>query len=106
MADTQEKTEAKKPADKQQGGPPKGGAQKSAKESGAPKGTPKDGGGPKVKKPRVRSDYVARLRTHFEQVIRPELTKQFSAFFRQAQRDASLDGAAPHSETPLFEHRG
>jgi large subunit ribosomal protein L5 len=32
---------------------------------------------PKVKKPRVASDYKARLRDHFEQVIRPELTKQF-----------------------------
>jgi large subunit ribosomal protein L5 len=33
--------------------------------------------GPKAKKPRVRSDYVPRLRTHFETVIRAELTKQF-----------------------------
>ena len=33
-----------------------------------------------------------------------QLTKQFGAFFRQAQRDASLDRAAPHSETPFFEH--
>jgi large subunit ribosomal protein L5 len=32
---------------------------------------------PKVKKPRVASDYKARLRTHFEEVIRAELTKQF-----------------------------
>ena len=32
---------------------------------------------PKVKKPRVASDYVARLRTHYEQVVREELTKQF-----------------------------
>ena len=31
----------------------------------------------KPKKPRVASDYKARLRTHFEEVIRPELTKQF-----------------------------
>ena len=30
-----------------------------------------------MKKPRERSDYVARLKTHFEQVIRGELTKQF-----------------------------
>ena len=30
-----------------------------------------------MKKPRERSDYVARLKTHFEQVIRAELTKQF-----------------------------
>jgi large subunit ribosomal protein L5 len=33
---------------------------------------------PKAKTPRVRSDYVARLRTQFEQVIRAEMTKQFS----------------------------
>ncbi len=32
---------------------------------------------PKVKKPRVASDYKARLRQHFEDVVRPELTKQF-----------------------------
>jgi large subunit ribosomal protein L5 len=64
MADTQANTEPKKPAQK----PPK-----AAKEGGAPK----DGGGPKVKKPRERSDYVARLKTHFEQVIRAELSKQF-----------------------------
>jgi large subunit ribosomal protein L5 len=32
---------------------------------------------PKVKKLRVASDYKARLRAHFEEVIRPELTKQF-----------------------------
>jgi large subunit ribosomal protein L5 len=30
-----------------------------------------------AKTPRVRSDYVARLRTHFEQTVRGELTKQF-----------------------------
>ncbi len=64
MADTQANTETKKPAQK----PPK-----AAKEGGAPK----DGGEPKVKKPRERSDYVARLKTHFEQVIRAELSKQF-----------------------------
>ena len=32
---------------------------------------------PKVKKPRVASDYVARLRTHYEQVVRDEMTKKF-----------------------------
>ena len=68
MADTQANTETKKPK------PPK-----AAKE-GAPKGAKggaADSGAPKVKKPRVASDYVARLRTHFEEVIRAELTKQF-----------------------------
>jgi large subunit ribosomal protein L5 len=66
MADTQADTEAKKPAQKPQGAP------KSAKDGGAPKGD-----APKVKKPRERSDYVARLKTQFEQVIRGELSKQF-----------------------------
>jgi large subunit ribosomal protein L5 len=60
MADTQANTEAKKPK------PPKGA-----------KAPPQDGGEPKVKKPRERSDYVARLKTQFEQVIRSELSKQF-----------------------------
>jgi large subunit ribosomal protein L5 len=39
---------------------------------------PAAGEAPKVKKPRVASDYVARLRTHYEKVVREELTKQFS----------------------------
>ena len=56
MADTQQNTEPKKPK-----------KSKVAKDSDAPK----------VKKPRERSDYVARLKTHFEQVIRAELSKQF-----------------------------
>jgi large subunit ribosomal protein L5 len=59
MADTQENTEPKK-----------------AKTPKAAKPAPKDDG-PKVKKPRVASDYKARLRAHFEDVVRPELTKQF-----------------------------
>ena len=66
MANTQANTETKKP--KQPAGAPK-----AAKEGGAPKGD----GAPKAKKPRERSDYVARLRTHFEQVVRPKLTEQF-----------------------------
>jgi large subunit ribosomal protein L5 len=61
MADTQANTEAKKP--------------KATKPPQAGKGA--DSGAPKVKTPRVRSDYVARLRTQFEQTIRSELTKQF-----------------------------
>ena len=60
MADTQQQAEAKKPQK-----PPQG----------APKA--KDGGEPKAKKPRERSDYVPRLRTHFDQVVREQLTKQF-----------------------------
>jgi large subunit ribosomal protein L5 len=61
MADTQANTEtkAKKPA--------------AAK---APK-VAKEGGEAKVKKPRVASDYVARLRTHYDQVVREQMTKQF-----------------------------
>jgi large subunit ribosomal protein L5 len=55
MADTQANTEPKK-----------------AKKPPAPKDD-----APKVKKPRVASDYKARLRAHFEDVVRPELTKQF-----------------------------
>jgi len=62
MADTQENTEQKKPRE------PK--APKAAK--------PAPDAGPKVKKPRVPSDYKARLRAHFEDVVRPELTKQFA----------------------------
>ena len=58
MADTQQNTEPKKPKQP-----------KVAKDAGD--------AAPKVKKPRVRSDYVARLKTHFEQVIRAELSKQF-----------------------------
>ena len=58
MADTQQNTEPKKPKQP-----------KAAKDAGD--------AAPKVKKPRERSDYVARLKTHFEQVIRGELSKQF-----------------------------
>jgi large subunit ribosomal protein L5 len=58
MADTQ--TEPKKPK--------------------TPKAPPKvagEAGAPKVKTPRVASDYVARLRTHYDKVVREQLTKQF-----------------------------
>jgi large subunit ribosomal protein L5 len=55
MADTQQNIEPKK-----------------AKKSPASKDD-----APKVKKPRVAEDYKARLRAHFEDVVRPELTKQF-----------------------------
>ena len=58
MADTQTNTEPKKPK-----------APKAAK--------PAAGDAPKVKKPRVASDYKARLRTQFEETIRAEMTKQF-----------------------------
>jgi large subunit ribosomal protein L5 len=67
MAETQAPTEDKKPKQAQPGAAPKGDAPKRGK----------DGGAPKAKKPRERSDYVARLKTHFDQVVRGELTKQF-----------------------------
>jgi large subunit ribosomal protein L5 len=69
MADTQADTDTNKPA----GQPPQAGAPKGgAAQGGAPKGA-----GPKAKQPRERSDYVARLKTHFDQTIRGELIKQF-----------------------------
>ncbi len=68
MADTQADAEANKPA----GQPPQGGAPKGGKEGGAPKGD-----GQKPKQPRERSDYKARLKTHFDQAIRGVLIKQF-----------------------------
>lgn len=58
MADTQTGTEAKKKA--------------------APKGAPKEAAAPKAKQARTPSDYKARLKTHYEQVVREALTKQFS----------------------------
>jgi large subunit ribosomal protein L5 len=65
MADTQQ--QGNEPKKK----PPQ--TPKGAKDGGAPKSD-----APKVKKPRERSDYVARLKTHFEQDVREQLTKQFS----------------------------
>lgn len=60
MADTQ--TETKKP--------------KAPK--AAPKGAaPKEAGAPKAKAPREKDDYVARLRTHYDKVVREQMTKQF-----------------------------
>ncbi len=70
MADTQ--TETKKPKQQPQGGAPK--AAKPAKEG---KGGDKGDGAPKVKKPRVPSDYKPRLAAQFEEKVRPALTQQF-----------------------------
>ncbi len=67
MADTQANTEKKA---KQPQGTPK--APKAAKE-GAAKGD----GAPKEKKARTPDNYKARLRGHFEEVVRPKLTEQF-----------------------------
>ena len=70
MADTQQQGNEPKKQQKPQGAP------KGAKDGGAPKGA-KESDAPKVKKPRERSDYVARLKTQFEQTIRGELTRKF-----------------------------
>ena len=61
MAETQQSAQAKSEAK----------AEKKA-QAAAKAAAPKE-----AKTPRVRSDYVARLRTQFEQVIRAEMTKQF-----------------------------
>ncbi len=76
MADT--KTEIKKPK-QAKGDAPKGGAPKQA----APKGEAKqakpktDGGEPKAKAPRERSDYKPRLRAKYDQEIRTQLREKF-----------------------------
>jgi large subunit ribosomal protein L5 len=67
MADTQAE-QPKKPKDA-----PKQAPKQAPKEA---KGQPK--GEPKVKKPRTPSDYKARLKTHFDEVVRGALTKQFN----------------------------
>ena len=69
MADTQADNEKKAKAPQ---GAPKPKAPKAAKE-GAPKGD----GAPKEKKARTPDNYKARLRGHFEEVVRPKLTEQF-----------------------------
>jgi len=67
MADTQ--TETKKPKQAPQGGAPK--AAKPAKDAKGGDGAPKE------KKPRVPSNYKARLAAQFEEKVRPALTQQF-----------------------------
>lgn len=62
MADTQAGTEGKK-------------------KQSASKGAPKDAGAPKAdkpKQPRAPSNYKARLKTHYDEVVRGALTEQFS----------------------------
>jgi large subunit ribosomal protein L5 len=68
MADTQ--TENKKA----KGGAPKGDA---AKAKAAKPAAKKEGGEAKAKAPRERSDYVARLRTHYDKVVRAQMTEKF-----------------------------
>jgi large subunit ribosomal protein L5 len=65
MADTQ--TEPKKPK------AAKPAADKAGKSGGKPAGD-----APKVKKARVPSDYTARLRTHYDSVVREKLSKEFA----------------------------
>jgi len=62
MAETQQTAQAKAEAKAEKK------AQAQAK-AAAPK---------EARKPRERSDYVARMKTHFEQAVREQLTKQFS----------------------------
>ena len=62
MAETQQSAQAKAQAKAEKK------AQAQAK-AAAPK---------EARKPRERSDYVARMKTHFEQAVREQLTKQFS----------------------------
>src|SRR3569832_865839 len=71
MADTQTENKKAKAA------APKADAPKAPK--AAKPAAKKDGGeaAPKAKAPRERSDYVARLRTHYEKVVRGQLTEKF-----------------------------
>jgi large subunit ribosomal protein L5 len=66
MADKQANTETKAKTPK---------APKAAKPAGK---AAAEAGAPKAKTPRVASDYVARLTTHYEKVVREQMTKQFS----------------------------
>jgi large subunit ribosomal protein L5 len=68
MADTQTENKKAKAA-------PKGDAGKAkAPKAAAAK---KEGGEAKAKAPRERSDYVARLRTHYDKVVRGQMTEKF-----------------------------
>ena len=67
MADKQTETK------KAKGGAPKGDAPKAAKPAAKKEG----GDAPKAKAPRERSDYVARLRTHYDKVVRSQMTEKF-----------------------------
>ena len=70
MADKQTETK------KAKGGAPKGDAPKAPK--GAKPAAKKEGSdAPKAKAPRERSDYVARLRTHYDKVVRSQMTEKF-----------------------------
>jgi len=70
MADKQTDTK------KAKGGAPKGDAPKAPK-AAKPAAKKEGGEAPKAKAPRERSDYVARLRTHYDKVVRVQLTEKF-----------------------------
>jgi len=61
---------------KAKGGAPKGDAPKAPK-AAKPAAKKEGGEAPKAKAPRERSDYVARLRTHYDKVVRVQLTEKF-----------------------------
>jgi large subunit ribosomal protein L5 len=83
MADKKDKSEPKKPAKADQAGKPAKGDQKSAKAAKAPKGekgeaAAKGEAGEKAAKARQPEERVTpRLRTYFEEVVRPKLTEEF-----------------------------
>ena len=70
MADKQTDTK------KAKGGAPKGDAPKAPK-AAKPAAKKEGGEAPKAKAPRERSDYVARLRTHYDKVVRSQMTEKF-----------------------------
>jgi large subunit ribosomal protein L5 len=75
MADTQ--TESKKPK-QAKGDAPKGAAKADAKQKGKAPAQAKGEGEAKAKAPRTPSDYKARLRGHYDQVIRGQLREKFA----------------------------
>jgi large subunit ribosomal protein L5 len=52
-------------------------AAKAEKKAAAGKAAAAKAAAPKEKKPRERSDYVARLRTHYDKVVRSQMTEKF-----------------------------
>ena len=70
MADKQTETK------KAKGGAPKGDAPKAPK-AAKPAAKKEGGDAPKAKASRERSDYVARLRTHYDKVVRSQMTEKF-----------------------------
>jgi large subunit ribosomal protein L5 len=80
MADKKDKAESKKPAKADQGGKPDKAEKKAPKVAKAPKAEKGEAGeaGAKVAKARAPEERVTpRLRTYFEEVVRPKLTQEF-----------------------------